>query len=296
MVKLKRLKRLSFKSIAQTSKDYLSFVVIGTVVLGYLSFYSYAARYSLSYLNPNITFITGLGIVCLIILILFYFVGKFRSIYRSYRVLILILLLYLINTNPLLLFAILYGLLDQNANALLIVKPNFKILRIRYLSFNKKSARISRIFALVFIVIGIFFRLKIFISYVFIDSCLFQIQSAIFNKPKTVNLAILIILLPIFVFGYFIQSSSSTTFGIAQQSISITKKDSTILRGLLVYKDDNNLYLKDSSYIANYSPINATFSNCIVLKIDEIKSYKTLQVNLDSNYDHGLLGIYKTLP
>ncbi len=71
---MNKLRRISLKKgTLQICKEYFSLIAIGTIILGYLSFYSYTARYSLSYLSPSITFIAGLGIVCLLIFGLLYF-------------------------------------------------------------------------------------------------------------------------------------------------------------------------------------------------------------------------------
>lgn len=291
---MNKLRRISSrKDTLQFCNEHSSLIAIGTLILGYLSFYSYAARYSLSYLSPSITFIAGLGIVCLLIFGLLYFVARFKAIYRGIRVLILLYTLSLINTNPIILFAILYGLIDNSYHGAFSTRLNFKKIKQRYLKFPSNNKKATWIILILFLIIGIFYSLKLFVAYIFIDSCLRQFEIAIFYKPKTLNFLLIVILLPIFIFGYFIENSNYMIFGIAQQQISITKKDSKVFQATLVFKDDNNLYLKDSSYVPVYNAINALSNNCIVLKLDEIKSYKTLPPKIESSKDRGFWKLFK---
>jgi len=289
---MNRIKRIYLeKNVLKIGKDYLSLIAIGTIVLGYLSFYSYAARYSISYVSPSITFISGLGIVCLVLLFVLYLIAKQRSIYRGIRVLLLIFFLNLITENPILMFAGVYYFLDQDFRKM-YRKPIFKKLKARYLKYNRNDRIATFIVSTFFFILGIFFNLKIFVVYIFLDSCILQFQIAILYRPRILNLILMIILLPIFVFGYFIENSDYTIFGIAQQTITITKKDSTILQGTLIYKDDYNLYLKDSSRTSNNS-IDAAIFYSTVIKLDEVQSYKSIQKKDNSKYHKGLINLFK---
>jgi hypothetical protein len=188
-------------------------------------------------------------------------------------------------------FAGVYYFLDQDFRKM-YRKPIFKKLKARYLKYNRNDRIATFIVSTFFFILGIFFNLKIFVVYIFLDSCILQFQIAILYRPRILNLILMIILLPIFVFGYFIENSDYTIFGIAQQTITITKKDSTILQGTLIYKDDYNLYLKDSSRTSNNS-IDAAIFYSTVIKLDEVQSYKSIQKKDNSKYHKGLINLFK---
>lgn len=192
---MNKLRRISLKKgTLQICKEYFSLIAIGTIILGYLSFYSYTARYSLSYLSPSITFIAGLGIVCLLIFGLLYFAARFKSIYRGIRVLILLCTLSLIDSNPVILFAILYSSIDYFSNGTFTTRSKFKKIRKRYLKFDSNNRKTTLIVSTLFLFIGIFYSLKLFVAYIFIDSCLLQFQTAIFYKPKIISLSLVVFL------------------------------------------------------------------------------------------------------
>ena len=134
---MNRIGRINLgKETLQFCKEYFSFLAIGTIILGYVSFYSYAARYSLLYVSPNITFITGLGVFCLLLIFFLYIFARTRSIYRGIRVFLLIWLLILVNDNPLLILAVFYGFnLNIIYKDIFAKRPRFKKLRKRRLKF-----------------------------------------------------------------------------------------------------------------------------------------------------------------
>ncbi len=91
------------------------------------------------------------------------------------------------------------------------------------------------------------------------------------------------------------ESTNYTLFGMTRQPISIIKNDSTKFEAILVYKDDHNLYLQDSSISINSNAIDAIFFNSMAVKIDDIISYKTVQTKLNTNSHHGFIDMYKEL-
>jgi hypothetical protein len=276
-------------------RKYFSLIAIGTIILGYVGFYSYAARYSLFYISPNITFIAGLGIFCILLLSLFYQVAKFRSVYRGIRILLLIYFLYLFSGNPLIIFGVFYGLnFGYNFQEAFFKRPSFSKLRKLYFKFNKRDKRTTLIVSSLFLLIGFFLNFKLFIIYMFLDSCLLEFQIAIFYKHRILNLLLLIILLPIFIFGYYIENSNYTLFGMTQQPISIIKKDTTILEGTLIYKDQNNLYLKDSSFVSNSNVYMVSY-NSFAISLNDVQSYRTIQKKPNESQSPGLYELFRKI-
>ena len=253
-----------------------SFIVI---FWGYLSFYTYSAKNLLPYINPNITLVAGLGIYSLLVLTTFFFFVKRNKQPRVYTTLILIFFFKFLAADP----KVIAILIGYNLIAKYIESQKFfthsSNAKTKTFTEKKNIAKSTKFYPnnaeiiVVFIslVISLFWDENFWWLIMIFHAILFVIYKFKQNPSKYI-LHVLVFgsMVPVITTYYFLDNVNFTLFGLSKNVVSINT-EKNCQRAILVYKDSDFLYLKDSVNSVNTYILPA--SKLDKMDITELKNF-----------------------
>lgn len=148
---------------------------------------------------------------------------------------------------------------------------------------------------LVFLLIGTFLDWQVSAEWLFIDISIIIFRRLRLNIIEGYKICMVVLLTPIFLFGIFMTDKDFTIFGLANPNIIITKKDGAIVKGRLLFKDNDFFYLEDtvrriSSVVASYTPEIRTSVN---IAKGEIVEYRIDTVSHTKKARHSLIQLFR---
>ncbi len=289
------MKKFSFKiSYISVVKEYFGIISFFTLILGYLGFYTFAARNNLPFVYPDITLVIGLGIICWIFIVGCYFIsgGIFKRSSTALKTIIFYFVLAEILQTPFVLFIFFFNYNASFFHSYYERTSNFAKRKRRLLKFRKRKKFFDVALFCLMIGLTLFWDASILISFGFVSSsidAMKRIRYGIFNWADTLRI---ILLTPIFIYLFFPSNSDFTIFGLSKTVVSLKMTNNQIIKGQLVFKDDDSYYIADTTYNVK----NLYFfipKKSMAISKSEVLSYQVDTAVITFNKRKGLIDLSK---
>ena len=284
-------------------KDYFGLITVATFALGYIGFYTYTAKYSLAFVHPEVSQVVAIGIATIILLFSFYLSsgGSLKRTARSLRSLIVLFFVVVIcqQLNPLILFVATYAYIDRGDLLFGGDLPRSFAKRRKQLQRLPKVHRLWNFFVtLGFFIIAAFYSIQIFIMWAFIDTAVRVFRLLRFNIIEGYKIFLVVLLTPIFFFAFLITDQDVTLLGLSAPNIIITKKDNSIVKGKLVFKDNDFFYLQDTLSVP-FQQLRNIFAPEIGTSVniakDEISNYRVDTTAIKEKTNKSVIELFRRI-
>jgi hypothetical protein len=160
----------------------------------------------------------------------------------------------------------------------------------------KTNRIVTRLVVLFLFSLSFFYSYDIFIAWMFIDTGITVFRRLRYRQVEHYKVLLVALLTPIFLFGFLLTEFDFTLVGLSKVNMVLSKKDGTIIKGKLVYKDDNMYYLEDTlkrNNLNTYSNLYPDTKRSIGISRDEIIQYRIDTVRTEIIKSKSLLDLIR---
>lgn len=247
-------------NLLEKIKKYIELWPVATFLvflLGYIGFYTYSTQNQISFVNPDISIIIGIGLYNLFVLALLINPGKRNRKPNILRTYLTANYINFLTINPLLMGGLI--ILDFQ---LYVVRNQIKGFesqkKKKKIEYSKKRKLASNRFIYQMISDGIFLTIIILIglfldyNFMFMAMVIHFIGVAFFYLKKELKKNILVIILvslfiPILTSTYFLKDINYTVLGLSKEYSEIYTNNGDRIRGIVTYKSQDEISITTDS-------------------------------------------------